>query len=138
MFDPNSATSLTELERAIAALKTSSRLLNNSKTGDDQDVELQRALRDACIQRFVFCVELSWKTAVRALGLPLKSPNTAIREMARNGLIDDPKLWLAFVVMRNKTSLTYDETVAEEVFKVTQDSIRHFEMLVFNLKKLLK
>ena len=70
---------------------------------------MHKALRDACIQRFEFCVELSWKTSVRAFGLEIKSPNTAIRDMARNTLIDNTQIWFDFLVARNKTSHTYDE-----------------------------
>jgi hypothetical protein len=51
---------------------------------------LHRALRDSCIQRFEFCVELAWNTSIKSLGLDTRAPNPAARGMAQNVLIDDP------------------------------------------------
>jgi hypothetical protein len=42
----------------------------------------KRLARDACIQRFEFCVELGWKTAGRIMGSSATAANTVIREMA--------------------------------------------------------
>ena len=126
-----------ELKNVIASLKTSSRLLEEARNGQPQAVELQKALRDSCIQRFEFCVELSWKTAVKALGLELKSPNTAIRDMARNNLIDETDTWFELLTARNKTSHTYDEDVAKEVYAITQKSIPYFEDLCQKIEDIL-
>ena len=95
---------------------------------------MHKALRDACIQRFEFCVELSWKTSVRAFGLEIKSPNTAIRDMARNNLIDNTQIWFDFLVARNKTSHTYDEEVAKEVYLAAEQALPHFTNLLQKLK----
>jgi nucleotidyltransferase substrate binding protein (TIGR01987 family) len=82
-------------------------------------------------------VELSWKTAVKALGLELKSPNTAIRDMARNNLIDETDTWFELLTARNKTSHTYDEDVAKEVYAITQKSIPYFEDLCQKIEDIL-
>jgi nucleotidyltransferase substrate binding protein (TIGR01987 family) len=127
-----------ELAKAILSLKISSQLLNESFIKSPENKELHKALRDSCIQRFEFCVELSWKTSMRVLGLEIKSPNTSIREMARNNLIDNTQTWFNLLDARNKTSHTYDEEIASEVFKITQDSISYFDSLYEKLKNNLK
>ena len=109
MSDLNLQQICEEYEKAIEALKIAIQLLKESYNNTPTHIEMHKALRDACIQRFEFCVELSWKTSVRALGLEIKSPNTAIRDMARNNLIDNTQIWFDFLVARNKTSHTYDE-----------------------------
>ena len=45
--------------------------------------------RDASIQRFEFCVELAWKSARRVMETATTAPKAVVREMARNGLIED-------------------------------------------------
>lgn len=127
-----------ELKNAIASLKTSSKLFADAAKYDPQNVELHKALRDACIQRFEFCVELSWKTAMKALGLEIKSPNPAIRDMARNNLIDDTQVWFDLLIARNKTSHTYDEDVAKEVHAIAEKAIPHFESLCQKIEDILK
>ena len=78
-----------ELEKASTSLKTSVALLQEALLNQPAKIELHKALRDACIQRFEFCVELSWKTCMKILGLETKAPNPAIRDMAQNKLIDE-------------------------------------------------
>jgi nucleotidyltransferase substrate binding protein (TIGR01987 family) len=132
------APSTQELKNAVNSLKISSELLSEAIKNEPQNTELHKALRDACIQRFEFCVELSWKTAVKALGLEIKSPNSAIRDMARNNLIDDTQVWFDLLVARNKTSHTYNDNVAKEVYEIAEKSICHFENLRQKIESLLK
>lgn len=98
--------SLHELVNATNSLKTSLALFNKTNQKEPNNSELHKALRDSCIQRFEFCIELSWKTSVRLLGLQTRAPNTAIREMAQNNLIADTLPWFEFLDARNRTSRT--------------------------------
>jgi len=134
----SSKLSIIELKKAIESLKVSTKLLEDAVQNQNSNIELQKALRDACIQRFEFCVELSWKTAVKALGIEIKSPNIAIRDMARNNIIDNPDFWFELLIAGNKTSHTYDEDIAQEVFKITQISIPYFEDVCKKIEGLLK
>lgn len=55
-------------------------------------VEKTELVRDACIQRFEFTFELSWKTMKRILAARsnfVNSPKPVFREAAKDGLIDD-------------------------------------------------
>lgn len=73
-------------------------------------------VRDATIQRFEFCVELSWKTARRVMGTSSSAPRNVFREMAAEGLVTDLDLWFGFLDARNLSSHVYNEAIAEKVF----------------------
>ncbi len=137
-FDQNLSLTANELKKAIDALKIALQLLKTSHIESPENIELHKALRDACIQRFEFCVEHSWKTSMRILGLDVKAPNTAIREMARNNLISDTTSWFDFLVARNKTSHTYDEDIAKEVYSFIEVALPFFEDLYIKLLKAIK
>ena len=104
-----------ELKKAADSLKISLDLYSNNSKNVATDVLL--VYRDACIQRFEYCIELSWKISMKSLGLNTKAAKPAIREMARNDLISNPELWLAFIEARNNSSHAYDEDIAQKVFK---------------------
>ena len=129
------STTLEELSKASTSLKIARDLLKDSINKDPSNVETHKALRDACIQRFEFCIELAWKVSMKVLGLAVLAPNPAIRDMARNNLIDDPQLWFDFLTARNKTSHTYDEEIAKVVYAEVEKLIPELEQLIRRLKK---
>ena len=79
-------------------------------------------VRDSVIQRFEFCVELSWKTARKIMGTSSTAPKDIIREMAQAQKIQNVELWLKSIDMRNLSSHTYKEDLAETVY----DFAKHF------------
>ena len=94
------ADALTRLEAALAQAKT-------------------EWTRDAAIQRFEFSFELAWKAVssyARSEGLEARSPREALRVAHRLAWIDDEDLWLRMLDDRNRTTHTYNESVAEEIF----------------------
>jgi len=107
---------LAEYEKAIGTLSEALLLFDNSAEGSVE----RRAFRDTCIQRFEFCVELAWKVAKKTMGTNSSAPKTVVREMAQDNLIEDPAVWLSFVDARNKSSHTYDDDIAQEVFAVVR------------------
>ena len=75
--------------------------------------------RDAAIQRFEFSFELAWKAVssyARSEGLEARSPREALRVAHRLAWVDDEGLWLRMLDDRNRTTHTYNESVAEEIF----------------------
>ena len=103
------------LQRALASLgRAAERSLR-----EPQDDEV----RDAVIQRFEYCYELSWKMLKRQLELELPNPADAdrmsfadlVREGAERGLVAQPDRWLTYRHQRNVTSHAYDEMKAREV-----------------------
>lgn len=74
-------------------------------------------IRDSVIKRFEFCVELSWKTGKKVMGTTTTAPRDVIRELAQGGYIQDVGIWLEAIEMRNLSSHTYKEDLAEKVFE---------------------
>jgi len=75
--------------------------------------------RDGAIQRFEFVIELSWKLLQKVLSerkVMVFSPRNTYREAHKECLLDDPQAWLVFWDVRNLTSHTYREQLAQEVF----------------------
>lgn len=77
-------------------------------------------IRDSVIQRFEFSVELAWKTARKRMGTATTAPKDVIREMAQGGYIQDVDIWLKAIDMRNLSSHTYKEDLAELVYEFAQ------------------
>lgn len=123
--------SVAELDKAVKSLEDAIGLYNASNS----DVE-KKAFRDAAIQRFEFSIELSWKVSVKALGSTTAAAKTAIREMARNNLINDADIWLKFIDGRNETSHSYDEDVARRVYELVLSFVPYAHELLIQLKKL--
>lgn len=80
-----------------------------------------RMNKDATIQRFEFTFELSWKTIqeyiIKDQGFDCKSPRDCIRESARLEIIDNPESWFKFLGHRNLIAHTYNEKLADKVYK---------------------
>ena len=77
-------------------------------------------VRDATIQRFEYTFELAWKLfrkVARIEGIEVNSPRQAIRAAYDVGLLEDIDLWFELLEDRNRTSHTYDETIASQVFE---------------------
>ena len=112
---------LTKLRRAIDTLETALRCSQLPHLAD-MDENLPNVMRAAVIQHFEFTFELSWKMLERLLSEKLGSSavkhltNKALfRVAAERLLIDEPKRWFTYLDARNKTSHTYNESVAEDV-----------------------
>lgn len=126
--------SILEFSKALSSLEEALTLYTNSIENSAE----QKAFRDASIQRFEYCVELSWKISMRLLGSTTAAAKPAIREMARNNLIADPSLWIDFIEARNNTSHSYDEDVAKKVFIQIQKFLPQVRALQTELQKISK
>lgn len=92
-------------------------------------------IRDSVIQRFEFCVELAWKTSKKIMGTSTVAPKDIVREMAQNQDIHDVELWLKAIDMRNLSSHTYKENLAELVYIFAKNFLSELEKLVARLEK---
>jgi len=96
--------------------------------------------RDGIIQRFEYCLEVSWLTAKKVLefhNVQTDSPRNVFRELAKNGWITNPEIWFEFIEARNKASHIYHDEVAEEVFKVIPLFLLSSQKLLVELEKRL-
>jgi nucleotidyltransferase substrate binding protein (TIGR01987 family) len=93
--------------------------------------------RDSAIQRFEFCCELSWKVLKVFLaeeGVETFFPKEAIREAYRRGIIENDTLWLRTIELRNLSSHTYNESLAEEVYGELGKAFALYQGLLVRLK----
>jgi nucleotidyltransferase substrate binding protein (TIGR01987 family) len=82
------------------------------KPGDD-------FIRDAAIKRFEFCFELAWKSiqaVARLEGQDCATPRAAFSLAWQARWLEDEELWLDMLDAWNKTTHTYREATAKEVF----------------------
>jgi nucleotidyltransferase substrate binding protein (TIGR01987 family) len=101
---------LASLDRAIAR--------STAAPGDEE-------LRDAVIQRFEYCYELSWKMLKRHLEQVVPNPaavdqwsfQNLMREAAERGLIREVAPWLEYRYLRDLTAHTYDQRKAQQVYE---------------------
>ena len=126
--------SIVELSKAVKSLDEAIQLYSKSIKGSQE----QTAFRDACIQRFEYCIELSWKTSMKALGSTTAAAKPAVREMARNNLVTDSAQWLEFIEARNNTSHSYDEDIAKKVLAQILTFLPHAQALQAELSKIIK
>lgn len=108
---------ITPLERAIVSLEAA---LARHDAAPDDDV-----IRDACIQRFEYTYELSYKMLKRFLEATSENPalydKMSFQNLIRSGterdlLLNDLSRWVEYRTARGTTSHAYDETKAREVF----------------------
>jgi len=108
----------------------------------ERDPKLDDLVIDATIQRFEFTYELSWnfmKAYLEYQGhIEVTSPRKVMRQAFKDGLIKEGEKWLKMLEDRNRTSHTYDEEIALEIYKQVQEEyIVLFDLLLVELKKRL-
>jgi len=92
----------------------------NKRLKEAVKLKQTRINKDATIQRFEFCFELAWKTIqayVRDQGIECKSPKNCFRVGAELDLVKDPKIWFEYLEARNLVVHTYNEKLADRVYR---------------------
>jgi nucleotidyltransferase substrate binding protein (TIGR01987 family) len=126
---------LSSLKKAINALN---RALNEYEKNPSEFV------KDSCIQRFEFTYELSHKFIKRYLEITEANPDEIeemsfqqlIRRATEKGLLlSDWESWKDYRKSRGKTSHTYDEDTATEVFEAIPDFLKEVEYLYKRLEE---
>lgn len=97
-------------------------------------------VRDSAIQRFEFCVDLSWKTLKTYLnahhGVQCASPKMCLREAAHVGIIEaEDDYWLTMLEFRNLSADTYWEETAEKLYAELPSAQQRFHSLITTLEK---
>lgn len=85
----------------------------------EKDAHLDELYLDGTIQRFEFVYELSWKLMKSYLeyqGTEVVSPRETFREGFKDGIISDATEWINLMINRNKTSHTYKEETAWDIY----------------------
>ncbi|PKQ69873.1 nucleotidyltransferase substrate binding protein [Raineya orbicola] len=113
-----------------AVLKAEEYLKNNSKK-EKTDNFLENIIKEGLIQRFEYTHELAWNVMKdffkEAGNINIFGSKDATREAFATGLISNGEVWMDMIISRNKTSHTYNEDTAEEIFfKIVQQYYSEF------------
>lgn len=121
--------------KALSRLSSSLEKAKTGKYAIDFD-----ELRDSIIQRFEFCSDSFWKFLKTYLQAYLetdvneiKSPRSVFKVCFKFDLLyeDELKLCINIIEDRNRTSHTYDEVMAEKIYKNIPEYY-DFMMIVLN------
>ncbi|MBF0125499.1 MAG: nucleotidyltransferase substrate binding protein [Magnetococcales bacterium] len=129
---------MSDLDNANArdALRELGRAHERLQDALSRDVRVDAIFMDATIQRFEFCVELTWKTLKKLIefeGEVAKTPKQALQKAYAMEWIDNERLWLDMLMDRNLTSHTYQEVLAQRVYGHIPDyfiAMRHLYRLL--------
>ncbi len=126
-----------EVNNQLCLLK---KAYNSMKEGIEKK-SLTLLERDWVIQRFEFTIEITWKTLKKILKYEWANdnifPRAIIKEFAKKWIIEDVKLFLDFLELRNNTSHNYNEDMVEEMFNFIKKNYKSFEDLIKKLELLL-
>lgn len=123
MFKIRMQTSMIEFKKAVVRLQEALAQPKND------------FLRDSTIRRFEFCIELAWKTSKKMMGTTTSAPKDVIREMAQSKYIQNVDVWLKAIDMRNLSSHTYKEDLADQVYIFAGSFLGELQQLVAFLEK---
>ena len=131
----NYVKAFSKLDQAVTKIKTDFEIEDDGTIDDDEF--LDDIIKEGIIQRFEYTHELSWKVMKDFLEdvgeVKMYGSKDATKEAFAAELITDGDVWMDMIKSRNKTSHTYNEEVADEIFKniITQ---YHPEFLAFRDK----
>ena len=95
--------------------------------------------KQGLVKAFEYTYELAWNTLKDFLEYQgqtnIYGSRDAIRKAFELGLIDNGENWMDMLKSRNKTSHTYNEETAEEIYQAVVDE---YYLLFMQLKKKLK
>ena len=97
--------------------------------------------RDGIIQRFEYCLEISWKSSKKVLEYHehvADTPRNIFRELAKINWITNPDEWINYLEARNKTSHLYHNDIAEEIFNLIPSFLKASHQLLETLEAKLK
>ncbi len=120
----------------LASLQTAIAGLAEALSAPETDLH-----RDAAIQRFESCFELAWKAVQQSLreqGLDCRSPRACFKAAWSQGWIELEEPWLAMLEDRNRTTHTYHEPLAREVFGRLHEYLPALQQLARELERLGK
>ena len=127
-----------KLEQAIAYIKHDFTEDEKDKTdAEDLGYVLDEMIKEGLIQRFEYTHELSWNVmkdyAEYQGNNTVGGSRDATREALQLKIIENGEVWMDMIQSRNKTTHTYNESTANEIYrKIIEDYIPLF--LAFKIK----
>lgn len=123
-------------------LNTFEKVLRKLEEALEKDPRKDDLYLDGTIQRFEFVFELSWKLMKAYLeydGIEVNSPRGAFREAFKIEIVEDGTAWIKMMENRNRTSHTYNQDTAWEIYnKVKEEYIVLFKEFFKVIDKKIK
>ncbi|MFD2036556.1 nucleotidyltransferase substrate binding protein [Belliella marina] len=120
---------LAKLEQAVVRIEKDYQI--DDKGRIDADDFLDDILKEGLIQRFEYTHELAWNVMKDFLAnsgnVGVFGSKDATREAFATGLIINGEVWMDMIKSRNKTSHTYNEETADDIFmKIVYEYLKEF------------
>ena len=107
-----------KLDQAVTKIKEDFEIDDDGNIDDDEF--LDNIIKEGLIQRFEYTHELAWNVmkdyAAYQGNTNVSGSRDATREALSIELIANGKIWMDMIGSRNKTSHTYNEETANEIF----------------------
>jgi len=114
----NFVKALTKLEQAVSYIKND--LIKTEELNQNSVIVLDEMIKEGLIQRFEYTHELALNVmkdyAEYQGNSTVGGSRDATREAFQLKLISDGHIWMDMIVSRNKTSHTYNEEIADEIY----------------------
>jgi nucleotidyltransferase substrate binding protein (TIGR01987 family) len=137
---------LSNFKRAFAKLdlaiqKVKSDYQWDAKGTINEDSFLDDIIKEGIIQRFEYTHELAWnvmKDFLSEVGeVKIFGSKDASKEAFAAGLISEGEVWMDMIKSRNKTSHTYNEETADEIFfKIIHDYHPAFQAFQIKMEQM--
>ncbi|MDR7370430.1 nucleotidyltransferase substrate binding protein [Flavobacterium aquidurense] len=128
-----------KLEESVNYIKLN--YLNDEDELNDENLEnvVEELIKEGLIQRFEYTHELAWNVmkdyAFFQGNSTIGGSRDATREAFKLQIIENADIWMDMIQSRNKTSHTYNEEIANEIFgKIIND---YFELFL-NFQKTME
>jgi len=116
----NYSRALLKLEQAIAYIKHNFREEEDEIEPEDLDFVLDEMIKEGLIQRFEYTHEFAWnvmKDYAECQGNnAIGGSRDATREALQLKIIENGEVWMDMIKSRNKTTHTYNESTANEIY----------------------
>lgn len=116
----NYVKALHKLSQAVEYIKHNFTDEDEPNDSSDSGFVLNEIIREGLIQRFEYTHELAWKTmkdyAFYQGNTNVGGSRDATREAFQLKLVSNGEIWMDMIGSRNKTSHTYNEEIADEIY----------------------
>ena len=124
--------------KALLKLEESVNYINHNFFNDGEELDSEdlgyvvgELIKEGLIQRFEYTHELAWNVmkdyALFQGNSTIGGSRDAVREAFKLQIIDNANIWMDMIQSRNKTSHTYHEEIANEIFnKIINDYFQLF------------
>jgi len=126
--------------KALSKLSQAIKFIHESNIGAEVSSVEAEIIKEGLIQRFEYTHELGWNVmkdfAEYQGNFEIKGSRDATREAFQMKLITQGEVWMDMILNRNKSSHTYNEETANEIYlKIMNDYYPAFLELALNMEK---